>query len=68
MQRQMLERAKTARDLVQIQYEKGASSLLELLEAERTYIATHAEYVQDLSIYWTAVAQLEQAVGKELRQ
>ncbi len=25
-------------------------------------------FVQDLSIYWTAVAQLELAVGKELRQ
>ena len=68
MRNRLLERAKTARDLVQIQYEKGASSLLELLEAERTYIAAHAEYVQDLSLYWTAVAQLEQAVGKELRQ
>ena len=68
MQTRMLERAKTARDLVQIQYEKGASSLLELLDAERTYIATHAEYMQDLSLYWTALALLEQAVGQELRQ
>ena len=67
MQQRLLERAKRARDLVQVQYEKGSASLLELLEAERTYIATHAEYVQDLSLYWTAVAQLEQAVGKELR-
>jgi len=25
-------------------------------------------FVLDLSIYWTAVAQLELAVGKELRQ
>lgn len=68
MQGRMLERAKKARDLVQIQYEKGASSLLELLDAQRTYIAVHAEYLQDLSVYWTAVAQLEQAVGKALRQ
>jgi len=68
MQGQMLHRAKTARDLVQVQYEKGAASLLELLDAQRTYNAVHAEYVQDLSIYWTAVAQLEAAVGKELVQ
>jgi cobalt-zinc-cadmium efflux system outer membrane protein len=67
MQGRILERAKTARDLIRIQYEKGAASLLELLDAERTYIAIHNEYVLDLSLYWTAVAQLEQAVGKELR-
>jgi len=68
MQGRILERAKVARDLVRIQYEKGAASLLELLDAERTYIAVHAEYMQDLALYWTSVAQLEQAVGKELRQ
>ena len=68
MQGKLLGRAQRARDLARIQYEKGASSLLELLDAERTYIAVHGEYVQDLSIYWSAVAQLEQAAGKDLRQ
>ena len=68
MQGKLLGRAQRARDLARIQYEKGASSLLELLDAERTYIAVHGEYVQDLSIYWTAVAQLEQAAGKDLRR
>lgn len=68
MQGQLIERAQRARDLARVQYEKGASSLLELLDAERTYIAVHTEYVQDLSLYWTAVAQLEQAVAKELRK
>lgn len=68
MQGLMLQRAKTARDLVQVQYEKGAASLLDLLDAQRTYNSVHAEYVQDLSTYWTAVAQLEAAVGKELVQ
>jgi cobalt-zinc-cadmium efflux system outer membrane protein len=67
MQEHMLERARRARDVVQIQYEKGASSLLELLDAQRTYIGVHTEYLQDLAIYWTAVAQLEEAVGKDLR-
>lgn len=68
MQGKLLGRAQRARDLARIQYEKGASSLLELLDAERTYIAVHGEYVQDLSLYWTAVAQLEQAAGKDLRR
>ena len=68
MKGEMLNRARRARDLVQVQYEKGAASLFDLLDAERTYIAVHGEYLQDLSVYWTAVAQLEQAVGKELHQ
>lgn len=67
MQSPLLERAQTARDLVRIQYEKGAASLLDLLNAQRTYTATRAEYAQDLASYWTAVAQLEQATAKELR-
>jgi cobalt-zinc-cadmium efflux system outer membrane protein len=68
MESRLLERTQRARDLVRIQYEKGAASLLELLDAQRTLIATHIERLQDLSDYWTAVFQLEQAVGTELRQ
>jgi cobalt-zinc-cadmium efflux system outer membrane protein len=64
----LLERAKTARDLTKLQYEKGAISYLESLDAQRTFIATNAEYLQDLTNYWTAVAQLEAAVGMELRK
>ncbi len=64
----LLARAKKARDLVEVQYEKGAATLLELLDAERTYIAIHGEYLQDLTGYWTAVAQLEAVTALELRQ
>lgn len=67
MESRLLERARLARDLVKIQYEKGAASLLELLEAERSLIAVQSEYLQDLSDYWGAVFQLEAAVGEELR-
>ncbi len=63
----MLERAQTARDLVRVQYEKGAASLLDFLNAQRTYTATRAEYAQDLAGYWIAVASLEQATAEELR-
>jgi cobalt-zinc-cadmium efflux system outer membrane protein len=63
----LLERAQTARDLVRIQYEKGAASLIDFLNAQRTYTATRVEYAQDLAGYWTAVAALEQATAKELR-
>jgi cobalt-zinc-cadmium efflux system outer membrane protein len=66
MQGRLLDRAKRARDLVQVQYEKGAASLLELIDAERTFIATEGEYLQDLTDYWTAVFALERAVGTDL--
>jgi cobalt-zinc-cadmium efflux system outer membrane protein len=66
MEARLLERAQRARDLVQIQYEKGAASLLELLDAQRTLIATKLERIQDLNNYWTAVFQVEEAVGTEL--
>jgi cobalt-zinc-cadmium efflux system outer membrane protein len=67
MEGRLLDRAKRARDLVELQYKKGAASLLEFLDAQRTYIATNVEYLQDLANYWTAVYQLEQAVGVDLR-
>jgi len=44
MQGSLLERAQKARDITRVQYEKGAASLLDLLNAQRTYTATRAEY------------------------
>jgi len=66
MQGRLLERAARARDLVQLQYEKGAASLFELLDAQRTFLGTQNEYLQTLNDYWIAVFQLEQATGLEL--
>ncbi|WP_176067512.1 TolC family protein [Anaeromyxobacter diazotrophicus] len=63
----LLARAARARDLVQVQYQKGAASLLDYLDAQRTFVATRVEYHQDLAAYWTAVFKLEAAVGEELR-
>jgi cobalt-zinc-cadmium efflux system outer membrane protein len=62
----LLKSAKTARDITRLQYEKGAASLTDFLDAQRTYIATNVEYFGDLTNYWTAVFQLEEAVGVEL--
>jgi cobalt-zinc-cadmium efflux system outer membrane protein len=67
MESRLLDSSRRARDLVSVQYEKGAASLLELLDAQRTFIATNVEYFQTLNDYWTAVFQVEQAVGTELR-
>jgi len=67
MEGQLLAEAKQARDLAQILYAKGAASLLEFLDAQRTYTLVNLEYHQDLVAYWTAVFQLEAATGAPLR-
>lgn len=63
----LLQSAKVAFDVTALQYEKGAASLTDYLDALRTYIATKVEYFGDLTNYWTAVFQLEEAVAMELR-
>ncbi len=67
MKGRLLDRSARARDLVRLQYEKGAASLFELLDAQRTFLGTQNEYLQTLNDYWMAVFQLEQATGVELR-
>jgi cobalt-zinc-cadmium efflux system outer membrane protein len=67
MEGSLLARAKTARDIVEIQHRAGTVPLMDFLDAERTYIATNVEYFQDLAAYWAAIYQLEQAMGAELR-
>lgn len=62
----LLKSAKMARDITRLQFDKGTASLTDLLDAQRAYIATNVEYIQDVTSYWTAVFQLEQAVGMEL--
>jgi outer membrane protein, heavy metal efflux system len=67
MEHAELAQAKLSRDLEELMYRKGAASLLDYLDAERTYIAANLEYHQDLSSYWNAVFQLEQATALPLR-
>lgn len=67
MRSKLLARSARALELVNIQYEKGAASLLELLDAQRTYIAINLEYIDNLSDYWRAVFELEEAVAMELK-
>jgi cobalt-zinc-cadmium efflux system outer membrane protein len=65
-ERELLEHAKHTRDLVQLQYQKGAASLLEYLDAQRILISTKLDYEGDLSDYWQAVVLIGQAAGVEL--
>jgi cobalt-zinc-cadmium efflux system outer membrane protein len=68
MERLLKPSAERAFSITRLQYDKGQASLMDLLDAQRTYIATNLEYLQDLSNYWTAVFQVEQAVGMELNR
>jgi cobalt-zinc-cadmium efflux system outer membrane protein len=68
MESRLLERAETAFRVVEKQYRAGSLGLNDYLDAYRTWIATREEYLNDLSAYWTAVFQLEQAVNAELRR
>ncbi len=63
----LLQSARGAYEIVATQYEKGAASLTDYLDALRTYIGTKNEYFGDLANYWTAVYQLEAAVAKDLQ-
>jgi cobalt-zinc-cadmium efflux system outer membrane protein len=65
METTLLGRAKIARDILEKQYRAGNATLMDYLDAQRTYIATNLEYLTDLTQYWTALFQLEQAVGVE---
>jgi outer membrane protein, heavy metal efflux system len=60
----LLGRARRVRDLVQVQYEKGAASLLELLDAQRTWAQTHADYLRDVRDFWLSIFRLDAAVGR----
>jgi cobalt-zinc-cadmium efflux system outer membrane protein len=61
-----LDQAKQSLDISQYVFQRGAGSLLDLLDAERTYRDTQLGYRQALSNYMTSVAQLNQAVGKQV--
>lgn len=67
MEGRLLDQAKKAADLVAFQYERGATTLLDVLDAQRTWISVKAEYLQNLNDYWNGIFQLEQSLGKELK-
>jgi cobalt-zinc-cadmium efflux system outer membrane protein len=58
-----LDRAKKDRDISEYAYQRGAVSLLDFLDAERSYRATQLAYRQALASWLLAVEQLREAVG-----
>jgi cobalt-zinc-cadmium efflux system outer membrane protein len=55
--------AKQSRDISEYAYQHGAASLLDFLDAERSYRANQLAYRQALANYMLAVEQLRGAVG-----
>jgi cobalt-zinc-cadmium efflux system outer membrane protein len=58
-----LPKAQQARDTVEFAYRRGGVSLLDFLDAQRTYRETALEQVRALGNYVTAIDLLEAAVG-----
>jgi len=58
-----LDLAQKDRDISEYAYKRGAVSLLDFLDAERSYRSTQLAYRQALAAYLLAVEQLREAVG-----
>jgi cobalt-zinc-cadmium efflux system outer membrane protein len=65
----LMENAKKAVDITTKQQELGKQgiSLIDVLDARRTYISVSNDHLTQLAAYWNAVFSLEEAVGTDLR-
>ena len=58
-----LDVAEKDRDISEYSYKRGATSLLDFLDAERSYRSTQLGYRQSLASYLLAIEQLKESVG-----
>lgn len=58
-----LKQAQDSRDISEYAYKRGAASLLDFLDAERSYRSTQLSYRQALASYLISIEQLKEAVG-----
>lgn len=63
-----LDQAKQSLDITTYVYQQGSGTLLDLLDAERTYRTTELAYRQALAAYMTSVHQINLAVGRQVLQ
>jgi outer membrane protein, heavy metal efflux system len=61
-----LAQAVRVRDTVTYSYQRGGASLLDFLNAESDYRSVQVNYLTLVGAYLTSVAQLNQAVGREV--
>jgi len=60
---QLLALSRDVRESVGSDYAKGAASLLDYLDTQRSRILQEIDYLTTLQTFWSAVFQLERAVG-----
>jgi cobalt-zinc-cadmium efflux system outer membrane protein len=58
-----LKQAQDSRDISEYAYKRGAASLLDFLDAERSYRSTQLAYRQALGAYLLSIEQLKEVVG-----
>jgi cobalt-zinc-cadmium efflux system outer membrane protein len=63
-----LKLAADTRDKTQFAYQNGGATLLDYLDAEKTYRDTRIAYLNLIGSYLTAAAQMNMAVGREVLQ
>ncbi len=63
-----LKLAADVRDTKSFAFRNGGASLLDYLDAEKTYRDTRLAYLNLIGSYLTAAAQMDQAVGREVLQ
>src|SRR5215471_14800341 len=55
--------SKRSREISEYAYQRGGATLLDFLDAERSYRATQVGYLQTVAAYLTSVEQVRQVVG-----
>jgi len=63
-----LDQATQSRDITTYAFGRGAASVLDVLDAQRSYRATQLAYRQAIAAYMTAAEQVNQAVGARVMQ
>ena len=63
-----LTQATQSRDISNYAYQRGAATILDVLDAERSYRATQLAYRQALAAHMIAAEQVNQAVGTQVIQ
>ena len=56
------------RNTMSLSYERGQAALVDFLDAQRDYRAVQVSYINLVSSYLTAAAQMNMAVGKDILQ
>ncbi len=63
-----LNQATQSRDITNYAHQRGAATILDVLDAERSYRATQLAYRQAIAAYMIAAQQVNQAVGSQVIQ